>query len=245
MFKQVALKDLFDLKKQDVVSLVGAGGKTTLLEKLGQTYKKDARVLVTTSTKFRIDKDQVDYFYNDFEEFEKLEESELKSGLYAIVDGGKNKDRQLAIKEKELKTLVDIFDYSFIEADGCKRFPFKIWKDHEPVIYRSSNITIGTLPIKILGQKVGPDNTYNYEGFREKFTGDYITRDLIYELIIRPDSMFKDSHGRKIFYLNQVDTGDDLARAKDLIRYLADKTEDIDYRLGSLYEDKYFKYEKK
>jgi len=42
------------LKKKDIVSIVGAGGKTTLMFRLAQENKTHAKVLATTTTKIYV-----------------------------------------------------------------------------------------------------------------------------------------------------------------------------------------------
>lgn len=56
------LTDVLDIENSSIVSIVGAGGKTTLMFQLAQELKDKGRVLVTTTTKIYVpDKRQFDY----------------------------------------------------------------------------------------------------------------------------------------------------------------------------------------
>ena len=61
------LKKCFDLQGKEIVSIVGSGGKTSLMWALAKTYRKEA-VLVSTTTKIGFQRQLYDYFYtNHFE----------------------------------------------------------------------------------------------------------------------------------------------------------------------------------
>lgn len=64
------LKKCFDLQGKEIVSIVGSGGKTSLMWALAKTYRKEA-VLVSTTTKIGFPQRQLyDYFYTNH--FEKI-----------------------------------------------------------------------------------------------------------------------------------------------------------------------------
>ena len=65
-----SLKKCFDLQGKEIVSIVGSGGKTSLMWALAKTYRKEA-VLVSTTTKIGFPQRQLyDYFYTNH--FEKI-----------------------------------------------------------------------------------------------------------------------------------------------------------------------------
>ena len=45
------LSDYIGLEEKDVISFVGAGGKTTMMFKLAEELGRNSKVLVTTTTK--------------------------------------------------------------------------------------------------------------------------------------------------------------------------------------------------
>ena len=62
------LKDILGINKKDVISIVGAGGKTTMLFSLSKELK--GKVCLSTTTKiFMPIKSDYDYFYHGFSYF--------------------------------------------------------------------------------------------------------------------------------------------------------------------------------
>ena len=77
------MNDVFKIKDKDVVSIVGSGGKTTLMNYLAKEFNK-RKVLVSTTTKIRIPSQG---FY-DFIAFNKEEADAIKNinnkGIYVL-----------------------------------------------------------------------------------------------------------------------------------------------------------------
>ena len=62
----ISLKELFHINKGDIISIVGTGGKTSLMFKLANELKSDLNVLVSTSTKIKIPSpDKYNYLYTN------------------------------------------------------------------------------------------------------------------------------------------------------------------------------------
>ena len=56
----MSLKEIIDIKNNYIISIVGCGGKTTLMYLLANELKTDNKVLVSTTTKiFSPTKDEV------------------------------------------------------------------------------------------------------------------------------------------------------------------------------------------
>ena len=70
------ISELLKIKKNDIISITGSGGKTTLMEKLAEELKQKGRVLVTTTTKIRRPSEEsVDFIFDSFEEYKKMNNS--------------------------------------------------------------------------------------------------------------------------------------------------------------------------
>ena len=120
-----------------VTSVIGGGGKTTLLRTLGgELAENGGRVLLCTTTKI--------FPFPDLPcamsaaELEGLRErhSLLCTGT-AVPGTGK-----LTAPELPFSRLVQWFDYILVEADGAARLPLKAHAPHEPVIPAESGRTI-------------------------------------------------------------------------------------------------------
>lgn len=195
----------FDIQKNDIVSIVGSGGKTTLMFELGRELKKLGKVLITTSTKIGIPK--------NLEDDEKCAENfdgEFKN-INLVVTGGNFTDKKItSIEYQKLRELLTKFDYVLIEADGSKRKPYKASRENEPVIYDFTTKTIAVLPMFKYNQDLTEEDVFNFELFKERFQNLNLNDSLILDMISHREGIFKNSVGEKYLYLNRVE--DDITK---------------------------------
>lgn len=216
------LTELFDIKKGDVVSITGTGGKTSLLFKLGNELRKSSRVLITTSTKiFMPSKEDYDFMYYCIEDYMN---DKIKNRNGATVISRKfymEEKKLIGIRDEDLEKVMDDFDVVLIEADGSRRLPLKAWKDHEPPILRKTTKTIGVFPVDMLGEKINPDKIYNYECFIKFAEGSLIVdNETVGRLCSSPNGIFKNSRGKLYLFINRADDCRQLKKAWDLAEYL-------------------------
>ncbi|MCT4606080.1 MAG: selenium cofactor biosynthesis protein YqeC [Marinisporobacter sp.] len=216
-----------DLKEKDIVSIVGAGGKTSLLFYLGKKLKQNHKVLLTTTTKIYIpQKHQYDFMCIDENEFLKVSKKNQK-GIYVYGTKVNGENKLTGLKEEQLKRIRNHFDYIFIEADGAKEKQIKGWSETEPVVYGKTKKTIGVLDIQALGLKVSEKNVHRSELFckmTELREGDPITLEALLKVIVHPKGLFKNAKGEKILLINK---GDDL--------YHLDKAEQLKNEINKFY----------
>lgn len=196
----------FSIKKNDIISIVGSGGKTTLMFELGRELKKNGRVLLTTSTKIAVPTD----LENDEAFYESLDNIGTER---LIVGGGSVKDKKIdSITEQQLKILIPKFDYIIIEADGSKRLPYKASRENEPVIYKMTTKTIAVLPMMKYNEVLEEKEVFNFELLKERFSSLKLNDDLIIEMLNHREGIFKNSIGDKYLYLNRIE--DDIENLK-------------------------------
>lgn len=133
--------------RKHVISLVGAGGKTTLLYALAEEFARNGvRTVVTTTT----------HIYQPEESVWARNPQEAKAlwnqGSYAVV-GVPCKDGKLTgLSSRELDIYMQMADTVLIEADGAKGRPCKVPADHEPVIPKACDLVIGVMGMSALGK---------------------------------------------------------------------------------------------
>ena len=112
-----------------VISLVGGGGKTTLLYALARWYSAQGqRVLVSTTTHIR------------------RPDANCAPDEAVPAEGGKlTMPPHLADWMAEADTVL-------LEADGAKRHPCKAPAAHEPVLLRSSDIVLAAAGLSAMGK---------------------------------------------------------------------------------------------
>lgn len=137
----------FLAEKGHVVSLVGGGGKTTLMYAMAaHCTRKGWHVLVATTTHImqppgrlwaRTDAER-DVLWN--------------TGSYAVA-GTEASDGKLTVPPEDLlKRWIAQADITLIEADGAKRMPCKAPAAHEPVILLQSDIVLAVAGVSALGR---------------------------------------------------------------------------------------------
>lgn len=137
---------------EKVISIVGAGGKTTLVHKLAREYHRRGKgVLVTTTTHMYVEADtdlSCDFFA--------LRDKIIKDGY--CMAGQKISEQKTSEKpkmcglqydllDKLIKDMPQALDYVIIEADGAKHHSLKYPAADEPVIYPGTTdviIVLGT-----------------------------------------------------------------------------------------------------
>lgn len=130
-----------------IVSIVGAGGKTTLMNALA-FYCADTgrRVVVTTTT--HIMRPEA---YPTAKNREQLKEF-LKRGGIAAAGADAPEGKLCASDRMALSDYRQAADLVLVEADGAKHFPCKVPREREPVILEASDIVIGVMGMDALDQ---------------------------------------------------------------------------------------------
>jgi probable selenium-dependent hydroxylase accessory protein YqeC len=218
------LEKLFNINRGDIISIVGSGGKTSLLFTIAKELKSNYNVLVTTSTKiFRPSDNDYDYLYTDVKSY--VKRNFLTNSLTVISkDVIEEANKLIGIDDSDLDNIYKDFDVILIEADGSRRLPLKGWKSYEPSILNKTSKTIGIIPIDVLDKKVNKDLVYGFEEFN-KLTdnADHVNFEVIGKICSNKSGLFKNSSGELYLYLNKVDTKEDEVKAKELSDYLEKK----------------------
>lgn len=136
----------FLAEKGHVISLVGGGGKTTLLYAMAShCAQKGWRVLVSTTT--HILRPENWLWAKTDTEIQKL----WARGSYAVVGSPAPKGKLTAPPEADLAHWMAQADAVFLEADGAKHFPCKAPAEQEPVLLPQSDIVLAVAGLSALG----------------------------------------------------------------------------------------------
>jgi probable selenium-dependent hydroxylase accessory protein YqeC len=239
------LSSFIKLKKKDIISIVGAGGKTTMMFKLAEELRRGNKILVTTTTKIYMPlKDKHDFICTDSEMLHKYI-GMRENGIYVLGSGVNQEDKVLGLNEKQLDELAPHFDYILIEADGSKEKQLKGWSEFEPVVYSKTTKTIGIIDIQSIGIVVSEDKVHRSKMFCEitgAQPGDTVKLEHLVKLIMHPQGLFKGAQGEKLLYINKVEEPDQLVLAKLLACEINLRNEKIVNKViaGSLKTNTYF-----
>lgn len=140
----------FLAEKGHIVSLVGGGGKTTLLYHLAaHCARKGWRVLAATTT--HILQPSGGVWARSEEELFQLWEH----GSYAVAGTPAPGGKLTAPPQEQLERWMALADIVLIEADGAKRMPCKVPAAHEPVLLPQCDIVLAVAGLTALGQPLG------------------------------------------------------------------------------------------
>ena len=227
----ITLKKALGLKKGEMLSLIGAGGKTTTLFCLAhELWEKGEKVLVTTTTKmFKPAKPHVHKLFlaQKLEalvgELKKIKEPLIIGAGYGLDDATKLN----GLPPEWFDTLKDNggMDWILIEADGAAMKPFKVPADYEPLVPSRCDLTVWVMGIKILGQPLTPQWVHRAERAASLLgveVGTPVTEDLIVRLVKNPQGCLKGipSKSRKAACINQADSAEEVKQATALGREL-------------------------
>ena len=130
-----------------IISVVGSGGKTTLIKKLAAQYTNEGKtVFVTTSTHMFIEEDTL--LTDDADTIiHRLQEKCY--AMAGIPEGEKIK----ALSRETYEAVCSFADVVLVEADGSKRLPLKYPNASEPVIPENTDEIIVVCGLNAVGQK--------------------------------------------------------------------------------------------
>lgn len=197
------LAKCLELNRHEIVSIVGSGGKTSLLNYLAQYYRQEYTVMTTTTKIFlprTIDYDRAILTNN--------KSFILDKGITLL---GAPLPRVNKLAQPVLPVLKKAFkqaDKVFIEADGAKMRPLKGWWTTEPVIIPETTTTVGVIPLSVCGQSICEQTVHRLPEFLA--LGDFkyhqlITPVVLARVISQSGGLFQHSQGRKILFLNQAE----------------------------------------
>lgn len=241
----IKLNNYIGLEKKDILSIVGAGGKTSTMFKLAEELRENNKVLVVTTTKIYVPpSNKYDFICTDKKEFSKYANMK-ENGIYVLGTGINKNNKILELNEKGLDELSPYFDYILIEADGAKKKQLKGWSKYEPVIYGKTTKTIGIIDIQAVGMVVSEDKIHRSKIFCEITgvqEGDKVTIEHLSKLIIHPQGLFKKSQGERILFINKTEEPNDLNLAKLLVNEIDLKNKALLDKvcIGSLKNNTYF-----
>ena len=136
----------FLTERGHVISLVGGGGKTTLMYTLADILSRQGqRVAVTTTT--HILRPETEALCQSFSDCT----ARWEKGHYAVWCQDTGKTKLEALLPEDFHKLLTA-DTVLIEADGAKRLPCKVPADHEPVIPQETDIILGVMGLDACGQ---------------------------------------------------------------------------------------------
>lgn len=196
--------------KKGITSIIGSGGKTTLINTLAHELEKSSNVIITTTTHI--------FPFSDFTVLSDCDIDDVKKALKntnVICIGNKAENGKMTKTDISLKELKEIADYVLVEADGSKNLPIKAHMDFEPVVDDCSDCVILVVGIDAVSKKV-KDCVHRYELFCDIVgcgENDILTCDMIAKLINKENLA-------DVVVINKADSKNDIENANKLSKLL-------------------------
>ena len=229
------LTEALGVKAREVISLVGAGGKTTLMFRLAQElFLSGKKVVTTTTAKILtptseetsslfidpVEEKIKDFVWHHLDQYhhitvarERLESGKLKGVSPSLVDGLWRSNG---------------IDAIIIEADGAAGRPVKAPREDEPVIPTSTTLVVAMLGVDGMEMELNEKNVFQSERV-SSITGipieERLTDEAMAILMTHPEGIFKGapSSSRVVAFLNKVDIPNGVAKAKSVAQKVLDK----------------------
>lgn len=201
---------LLELPK-GIISIIGSGGKTTLLRTLAGELPD--RVILCTTTHIL-----------PFSEYPLVTDGNPQAIQLAlerhrvVCVGQPGAEGKLAAPTIPLVRLQELAPWVLIEADGSRQLPLKAHAAHEPVIPKENGCTVCVVGASGFGKRI--DATIHRPELFCRLTGaepnDLVTPELAARALVL------EGLAQKVF-LNQVETPEDWVLAERLSKVLSEK----------------------
>ena len=212
------LRKALDVNRGDIVSLVGAGGKTTTMHGLARELASVGwRVVTTTTTMIRLEErsEQTILEPQETRLLQKVEAALERHSHITVATGLTEDEGKLrGVGPSLVDEMVGLptVDAVIVEADGAKGRSLKAPAVYEPVIPSATSILVPVAAIDALGQRLGDKIAHRPEIVARLVgveLGQVITPEIICSILIHPEGGMKNApdQARVIPLINKVTAG--------------------------------------
>ncbi len=219
------LTEALGLDARESISLVGAGGKTTLMYRLARELACQGKKVITTTTTRILEPSPEEspcLFVSKDEQIGGFIDENLSSCHHITVAGERIEPKKLkGISPDFVRALWDKreVDYLINEADGAAGRPVKAPREGEPVIPSCSTLVVALLGVDGLEAELREENVFRCERvslITGVPAGDRMTPEAMALLFTHSDGVFKGTptSSRRAVFLNKVDIFNGIDRAR-------------------------------
>jgi probable selenium-dependent hydroxylase accessory protein YqeC len=223
------------LRAKEVISLVGAGGKTTLMFRLAkELLLAGKRVVTTTTTKIlepSSEETRCLYVHSDEEKLKQLALQHIAQFGHITLARERLESRKLKGISPDLVGLLcnsHEIDMMIIEADGAAGRPVKAPREWEPVIPSHTTLVIGLLGVDGVGKELNEENLFQAERISQ-LTGipleGKMTCGGMALLMVHPQGIFKGAphSSRRVAFINKVDVPERMMWGREIGKEILEK----------------------
>jgi probable selenium-dependent hydroxylase accessory protein YqeC len=229
----VSLREGLQLKEGGIVSLVGAGGKTSLMFRLARELSQAGEtVLTTTTTKiYEPSADQAASVIVTESVSELLTQAcdRLKHHRHICAAAGRQPDQGkfIGLQPDVIEQIWNshLFQWIIVEADGAAGRTLKAPADHEPVIPAGTHHVVGLVGLNGVDQPLTDQWVFRQAHFSQVTglrPGWAVTASAIADVLIHPKGIFKNSPPAAVrtVFCNQADAAEKLQAGRRIAQIL-------------------------
>ena len=225
---KISIKEALDLKSKEVISLVGAGGKTTLMFCLAKELRLAGKKVVTTTTTKIMEPSSEEtpclFVHSDEEKLKQLALQHIDQFRHVTLARERLESRKLKGISPDLVDLLGNspeIDMMIIEADGAAGRPVKAPREWEPVIPSHTTLVIGLLGVDGVGKELNEENLFQAKRISELTgipMGEKMTCEGMAILMVHPHGIFKGAphSSRRVAFINKVDVPEGMMRGREI-----------------------------
>ncbi|SOB57916.1 putative selenium-dependent hydroxylase accessory protein YqeC [Pseudodesulfovibrio profundus] len=213
-----------------LITVVGAGGKTSLINWLGmQILPPEKRVIITSTTKI-FPRHNVCTILNDGQPdfIDRIEQALDRHRKVVVAQQLDTRSGKLIGLSPAFVTHLrnrNIADTILVEADGAAHKPLKAPAEHEPVIPLESDLCIGVMGLDAMYLPLTEANVHRHEIFShitKLLPGEPITPKQMLDIAVAPNGLFKGSPAtsKLAVVLNKTDIPGGGYRVQEIERIL-------------------------
>ena len=216
-----------------VLSVVGGGGKTSLIFRMMEELRAAGKkVLITTTTHMAYEPERP---FAENGDIARIKQNLEEYGYTVAASLDREKHKIGALPEKKMEEIAELADVLLIEADGAKRFPLKVPENWEPVIWEKTDLVITVIGLDCLGKRIQDTahRSWNVAAFLGKTEEAVVEAPDLVKIAESSDGLRKGAGGRAYrVFLNKMDVLEDPAVAEKICAEL--KAQGIYAVCGSL-----------
>jgi molybdenum cofactor cytidylyltransferase len=241
------LTKALELKRGDLVSLVGAGGKTTTMFRLAGELASLGWNVITTTTTMIWREDRCGFTILEREGDRLLDQVSAALADHDPVCVASRYDeakgKLIGIDPSLADALIALpqVDAVIVEADGAKGRSLKAPADYEPVIASSTSILIPVAAVDAIGRPLD-DRTVHRPEIVVRITGsqpgETVTAELMSTVLLHPEGGLKNAppRARVVPLINKV-SASTMSSARQVARLLVDEPRVERILLSAVAED--------
>jgi molybdenum cofactor cytidylyltransferase len=203
------------IERKELVALVGGGGKTSALFRLGEELAAQGwRVVTTTST--HIGADQVSLAPHVITQPAGKLTGQLLTHRHTLLVGeiDHSINKASGLRPDVIDRLIPVLGLDAVinEADGARTLPFKAPADHEPVISPGTTLVVPVVGLDVIGQPLDAAHVHRPErivALSGAEIGRPVTPELVAMVMMHPEGGLKGvpDRARVVALINKVDRG--------------------------------------